>query len=654
MVPTLKVNKLTVLLVVFSFLFSCSKDTDLLDDYSATENVDILDGRNFIKDDIYSTDGNSSIVLDVLSNDSFPDIDKVRIVRISNPSLGIVEIVDDKTIVYTPVGVNNESSNNTESNETTEEPNDTTDTSEENTSDSGNTQTNEESTENTEQTNEEGQADTTEATTDTFSYTAEATNEDGNTTTEEGSVTVEYSQEGTTSEQETTEEEDTADQPNPNIAENARYVTVNGRSSNDGLTENTSWSIEHAFNVARAGQTIYIKAGNYGNKELIMYQGGTSGNPIRFIGYQNYPEDIQTDNSSTFNYGDQIDSSKMPLFAGTINNSRGSGTSMRLTGDNVTFSNLQFTGYSYVISGDADNVTLKNIVTSRTGDFRPGTQGYSNYDGFAIRFKGNNVKILDSFILNAGAEGVALLDCDNCEVRNTEVASDNDTNPTDYYIILTGGTQNSLITNCVVRRKTGLSHFGHGIIGKAGASYNTISNCTAINTNIEMSFSDVHHNTISNCVVRGTFAQNGDVAGSLDVANGAHHNTFENIYVEGVWGAVQFRDWDEAIPSDQRDAGNNNLYKNISVVNSFYGILFSEFQKNESPATNNVFDGCTFDNLHRLIQVNRPNSGTKITNSTIRNVTEFWQTSPGFGYQLNSNTLFEGNTWQNNSFAQPN
>ncbi len=139
----------TVLLYLFVFIlnFSCSKDSDLLSDYVSADLQPDVVFKNFVVDDRFSTTPETSITVDVLENDTFSDEDFVKIVEISEPVNGTVEINEDKTITYTPDPPT----------ETTESPSETT---------------------------------------DTFTYTTEVENEDETVTVEEGTVTVDIKEYG--------------------------------------------------------------------------------------------------------------------------------------------------------------------------------------------------------------------------------------------------------------------------------------------------------------------------------------------------------------------------------------------------------------------------------------------------------------------------
>lgn len=427
------------------------------------------------------------------------------------------------------------------------------------------------------------------------------------------------------------------------------YVTTNGKSSNDGRSEQTAWSLGHAIGAAKAGDVVYIKAGNYGDFRWVQSAKGRSGSPIRFIGYRNSPGDVSASNGPTMAFDDQPDAALMPLLKGGEN--RGTAIKINEVSGYVEFHNIQISGYQWGVNNFASNITVSNLVLKQVG---PKVKVPGSYDGRAMTFRGTHNRIENSLVVDAGVEGITLRNCDNCRVTGSEVASINANNGTDYYILLIEGTQNATVDRCTVRRKAGVEHPGHGLVGKNGASNNVISNSTVINTGIEMSYSNVHDNLIKNCTVQGSYNQNRETGSNVKVANGAHHNTFENISIDNTYGGLAFTDWNESHPYDTKNAGNNNSYINVRVTNSHVGINFGEFSKTEAAATNNTFTDCTFKDLDALIRVNRPNSGTKLINGTVENVANFWETSKGYDYKLNSNTVFQNMKWLNVGFTPPN
>jgi len=223
--------------VIFLFSASCTKDADLLADYVLAKEQESKDYVLLVFDDTYSTTPDTSIVLDVLSNDTFDEEADVRIINTSDPVNGTVKILDNNTIVYTPsnaydVEASNEENLELESEETstpaTDDINDQTEAAEP--PDVEETVTNTEDTSSsevletevlTEETNslEESTSDdlaedttssegdeanqdieepseSSEETTDNFTYTVEVVNEDETISTQEGNVTVNITEYG--------------------------------------------------------------------------------------------------------------------------------------------------------------------------------------------------------------------------------------------------------------------------------------------------------------------------------------------------------------------------------------------------------------------------------------------------------------------------
>ncbi len=147
-------NSILLVSAIASILaISCSKDSDLLADYVVADDVISKEIRLYVMDDTFSTIPNSTIVLDVLANDTFTDPDKVKIIETSTPANGIVQINEDKTLTYI----------------------------------AGPTET--------EATPEETVAE--ETVTDTFTYTTETVTEENEVVTEQATVTITINEEVT-------------------------------------------------------------------------------------------------------------------------------------------------------------------------------------------------------------------------------------------------------------------------------------------------------------------------------------------------------------------------------------------------------------------------------------------------------------------------
>jgi len=145
-IPRPKFIQLIVPIFVFFVSLSCSKDTDLLSDYVVSESYEARFVGNLAIRDRFVVVPDDKIVLDVLANDTFIDPNQVEIVKTSDPTNGIVEINEDKTLTYIP----NEIASG-------------------------------------------GQGGVSEQPTqevDTFTYTTETSDEDGTTTTQEATVSL--------------------------------------------------------------------------------------------------------------------------------------------------------------------------------------------------------------------------------------------------------------------------------------------------------------------------------------------------------------------------------------------------------------------------------------------------------------------------------
>lgn len=467
-------------------------------------------------------------------------------------------------------------------------------------------------------------------------------------------------------EEQTAEEE--VIQPNNNTTastEGAYYVSTTGNSSNNGLTEATAWNIEHAFSNAIAGDVVYIKAGNYGNKELVVDNTGSLNNPIKFIGYTNTPGDLVSIEGSTFKYGDQLSASKMPLLEGTPINGIGSGTAITIYEPHIFIENIQLTKFEKGIFAKTNNGHFKNIVVTQMGDFNPShsypngtSNAFLNYSGIGILMDGDSFDISNNFVLNCGAQAITFQNTNNSKGDFNAVYADNNVNPTDYYFHLGSNTTNSEFTNTTVFRVGSLTHLGHGIVlkGANNITGNTFDGFEITNTVLEPQFPNTSNNVFKNGKITKESNVNSQTpsVGGINLANGAHHNYFESITLTNC--SIKFQDWKDGLSGDVDDASDNNLFKNVTVKDSYSAIAFAYFQveNHASSADNNVFEDCRFENLEYLFEVDRANSNTKLKNCTIINVNKFKieRISGGPSYPINS--TYENCNWSNINFTPPN
>lgn len=182
--------KLIIVAPILIFCLSCSKETDLMAEYSDPNLEKNTASTGLVVDDAFVANLNNSIVLDVLSNDLFSESDNVKIVGISEARNGSVLINEDNSLTYILADKAEEAVENTSDSQEVDIANE--DVSEADTS-SENPSIEEEATPETPaetDTDEEVTEEESKTTDDSFTYTTETENEDGTITQETGTVTV--------------------------------------------------------------------------------------------------------------------------------------------------------------------------------------------------------------------------------------------------------------------------------------------------------------------------------------------------------------------------------------------------------------------------------------------------------------------------------
>jgi hypothetical protein len=384
---------------------------------------------------------------------------------------------------------------------------------------------------------------------------------------------------------------------------NIKYVTTTGKSTNTGATEASAWSISHAFNTAKAGDIVYIKAGNYGAVNLVVKNSGNASNPIQFIGYKTNPGDIESSGSPTISYdsykanGNKLNSNAMPLLSG--NNS---GIAIYLDRDYVSVNNIQISTYSTGLYSKGKYIKLKNIIGNNFGN----QSSYNAYDGWGIMVFGDYSRIESCQIINATAEAIKLSDSDYSLVDYCKVYADNPVNPTDYYILLTGGTNNSIVRNSYAERDINLNHGGHGIALKDIAENNTIDNCTVKRTSFEFNFSGVKYNTLQNSYVYGVSTSALEWHARIGIFNGANNNNIKNVTIQDTWTAINWSDYDDGYvgPDGDRDeisCGYDNTFESLKIKNTNRIINIGEGSIFSAKAKRNTIRNSYFENFNAVV-----------------------------------------------------
>ncbi|MRX63767.1 Ig-like domain-containing protein [Maribacter luteus] len=508
-------------------------------------------------------------------------------------------------------------------------------------------------------------SNTTEEIEDTFTYTTEVVNEDETVSTGTGNVTV------------------TSENKTPISGDNVYYVTTTGKANNDGKSEATAWSIQHAFASAKAGDVVYIKAGDYVVDNNLTPNSGTNNNPIKIIGYNTEVGDIISLDEPTITYddyldnGNDLDSSDMPLIRRSSiqieNDSNRKG--MNLGGISyVEIENLQFKWQERAVEGfqHGPGIKVKNIIVAWVGNFNPidtWTSGNLTYDpplpsvasggestnqvGRGIDLSGSiGAEIENCLVINAGHTGIvvgtitSLPQTLNATIKGCRVYSDSQINPCDYYIEAYN-SQNTLVEDCEVYRIKGLVHQGHGIDFKRGSN-NTARNCYVQNTWLEVNIAS-HGNTFENITIKGMqdYSPNRR-SGGVKIYHGSHGNTFKDIEFIDADGVLFADVWD-VVATPNGSAGHDNTFMNCVFRNTQVNLYRNSdspitFEANrgleaggfnDSPVYNNKFINCTFENAAAMFTVNRPNYDNEFIDCNFINIPLVYSTR-SWGDKLNA------------------
>lgn len=410
------------------------------------------------------------------------------------------------------------------------------------------------------------------------------------------------------------------------------YVATTGSDVNTGTSTSLAWRhISYATGKVKAGDIVYVKAGNYGNEKVVMTINGTSTSPIIFEGYKNTPGDSPQLN---YKYGDALDPAVMPLLDG--NDRTNGGTGIQLNSRSyVIVKNFQIRNYSVgIYAYGAQYLTIDNIIATTFGDVN------ASYEGKGIAFGSsafyNTIK--NCIVLNAGAEGLSVTGnnnlIDNCKVYCNEVPI----HPaTDYYIIVAGNS--NTVKGCYVERVGNLEHLGHGISLKTNCVNNKISNCIAKNMAGEgfcVRHRGVKDNAFDNCIAYG--------GSGFVVRDGASNNRFRNC--RSIASAVAAMFYDTSEDGGAQYVGRNNIFENCIFENSGLVIDYDAYNQ-VSTVDSNAFINCTISGGDYLFNVARPNNINKMINCIVTGITN---------YKKGSNTLNFSYTYTdfwNNGFTTP-
>ncbi|MDC6362086.1 MULTISPECIES: hypothetical protein [Flavobacteriaceae] len=433
------------------------------------------------------------------------------------------------------------------------------------------------------------------------------------------------------------------------IAQKTYYVSTTGNNKNNGTSESSPWrTIAYAASSkspVRAGDTVYIKAGNYGNENVVFETNGTATAQITFEGYTLTPGDSP---DLSWEYGDHLDPNVMPLING---GDRTKGVGIKLHNRKyVDLKNIQITNYEIGLYAlNAYKVKIYNIVAMYFGDVNEDYHGKGI--AFGLRHKqymGSHNTIENSVVYNACAEGLSIYG-DNHKVNNCRIYSDDNStghkSAMDYYIHV-GGNSN-IVENSHVERIGNLKHNGHGIDLKRDCENNIIRNCVAKNMRIngyELRHRGVKNNLIINCKA---------INCGYSIRDGASYNVIKNSIAEGADSSVLFFDTTE--DEGAQYAGRYNVFENCIFRNTKENVIkfFHYNPATMSIVDNNTFKNCVFDGGEYLINADRENFDNKMVNCIVTNVNNYSRSTFFSINPLAVDFDFENTNFWNNGFKAP-
>jgi hypothetical protein len=402
------------------------------------------------------------------------------------------------------------------------------------------------------------------------------------------------------------------------------YVSLSGDDKNNGATPETAWrTIAAAMERARGGDTVFIKAGNYGKETVEIRGSGTPDNPISFEGYREKPGDRPF---PAYKPGDDLDPALMPVLDGGGVTERG----VYLRGrKHIRLRNIGIKRYRElgIFSLDSSHVGLESVVV--TDIYK--TEGHTYAVGIYF-IGGEHNSARNCILTNASGDNIAGMHSDHLLIENCKTygtLEDGLLRP-DYYIVI-GDSHDCTIRDCLAHNLHPNNGCGHGIGIKDQAARGD-------------GYPRPHSR--NNLVVNCTVYNSGE---HLWVAHEAHHNEFVNCTAISDWRTVQQR-WSQGI--NVRDGAHHNTFRNCRVVGARFGSAFGDSVEGPTgpdgspvPQTthSNSFLNCVFADTEVGVEMwaTRHNLFRNcVVDATDTTLFEFWEDTTG--YSLFSNTVLTG------------
>jgi len=377
---------------------------------------------------------------------------------------------------------------------------------------------------------------------------------------------------------------------------------------------NSPGSLNYAATYAMAGDTVWVKAGNYGAINMSIGHANTS-----YIGYTHVPGDISSDAipDSLTHFLQNTYDTIFPTLDGGNRATAGIGVDFVSSNrNNIVLRNFQIRNYQLGISIVGSSNLVENILAYNFGDVNV------FYNGTAISTYGNHNTVRNAFVLNGAAEGINAKGDSNlithCKVYCNDTLSLH--GDTDYYIYISANTNTNqakynVIENCYIERISRylphLGHGGHGLCLTLSYNHAPCSSGGGYCYDETQKLPIVENNIIRNCTTKNIFESvmlRGDKVrnnliedirslsyGSLNVQNSSRYNTFNRCHIKNTYY--------------YKDPNSSSIYRapGVDLRASYYGD--STAQNILDPETNsypwevqlaacyNTFSNCIFENV---------------------------------------------------------
>lgn len=415
-----------------------------------------------------------------------------------------------------------------------------------------------------------------------------------------------------------------------------RYASITGGGLHDGTSEANAWTLQEAIGIdfgnqgqAVAGETVWVKAGNYGNINLDCRVHGTSTSPIKYIGYKTIIGDIST---NYYDYGVTFSNTEMPTLTGND-----SGTGILLQGTTyVIFKNIQVRDYAFGFNG-SDQIVNNHLVFERINGytFAAGADSGACFMNWQIKegtgdsteafISSDYMKVIDCVGINSNMANYQLFGDGNNLIKNCKSYADQDTaaSISDYHFAVNG--HNCIITGCHAENKvfdntanggtwSGLYTHGIQIRGSQrgsvyGNNYNLIENCTSVSVLESLAIRNYgcDYNVIKDCISKkngsyGDSVTNGWHSGGLVIWGGADYNIIERCSVLDQPYGIMFWDNDEENNYSGNEIGDNNIIRNCIIAGCNWTIAFQGETTPTSPLRWTKLYNNTFYNNNFLLR----------------------------------------------------